>query len=60
MPGLQVLQLVHQEVEVLIADGGLVQHVITVVMLVKLLAELLDAFDFVHFFVVLTAKILFF
>ena len=60
MSGLQVLQLVHQEVEVLIADGRLVQHVITVVMFVKLLSELLDALYLVHFFVVLTAKILFF
>ena len=60
MSGLQVLQLVHEEVEVLIADGGLVQHIITVIMFVKLLAELLDALYFVHFFVVLTAKILLF
>jgi hypothetical protein len=29
-------------------------------MFVELLAELLDAFDLVHFFVVLTAKILLF
>ena len=36
------------EVEVLIADRRLVQHVIPVVMLVELLAELLDTLDLVH------------
>ena len=41
----------HEEVEVLIADGGLVQHVIAVIMFVKLLAELLDALYLVHCFI---------
>ena len=45
---LQVLQLVHQEVEFLVADGGLVQHVVAVVVLVQFLAQLLNTLYFVH------------
>ena len=48
---LQILQLMHEEVEVLIADGGLVQYIIAVIMFVKLLAELLDALYLVHCFI---------
>ena len=54
---LQVLQLMHEEVEVLIADGGLVQHIITVIMFVKLLAKLLDALYLVHIFLFVGCKI---
>ena len=43
MPGLQVLQLMHQEVELLVADDGLVEHIVTVVMLVQLAPQLLDS-----------------
>ena len=45
---LQVLQLMHQEVEFLIADGRLVQHVVTVVVLVQFLAQLVDSLYLVH------------
>ena len=48
MTGFQILQLVHHEVEFLVADGRLIQHVITVVMLVQLFPQLLYAFDFIH------------
>ena len=48
MLGLKVLKLVHHKVEVLVANGRLVQHIITVVMLVKLLAELLNTLYLVH------------
>jgi hypothetical protein len=40
MPGFQVFQLVHQEVEVLIADDGLVQYIVSVVVLMQLSAQL--------------------
>ena len=48
MSRLQVLQLMHQEVEVLIADGGLVQYVVTVIMFVKLFTKLYDSLFLVH------------
>ena len=48
MLGLQVLQLMHQEVELLIADRGLVQYVVSVVVLMQFFPKLFNAFDLVH------------
>ena len=45
---LQILQFVHHEVEFLIADRRLVQHVVAVVVLVQFLAQLLNTLYFVH------------
>ena len=45
---LQVLQLVHQQVEVVVADGGLVLYVVVVIMFVQLAAELRYAFCLRH------------
>ena len=45
---LQLLQLVHQLVEVIVADNGLVLDVVSVVMLVQLAPQLFYAFFLVH------------
>ena len=50
MACLQVLQLVHQEVEILVANCGLVEHVVAVVVLVQLAAKLFYSLLFVHKF----------
>ena len=47
----------HQEVEVLVADGRLVQYVVTVVMFVKLLAKLYDSLFLVHCLMILVTKV---
>ena len=46
--GLEVLQLVHEEVELLVGDNGSILHIVAVVMLVQFVAELHDAGCFVH------------
>ena len=48
MAGFQVLQLVHQLVEVVVADTRLVQHVIPVVMLMQLVPQLRYPLLLVH------------
>ena len=48
MTGFQLLQLMHQLVEVVVADGGLVQDVILVVMLVQFLSQLHYTLFLVH------------
>ena len=46
---LQLLQLTHHPVELLVADGGLVEHIVVMVVLVELPAQLLNAmFEHVH------------
>ena len=48
MPRLEVLQFMHHEVELLVGDDGSVLNVVAIVMLVQLIAQLQDAFRFVH------------
>ena len=45
---LQVLQFVHHEVELLVADRRLVQHIVPVVMLVQFFPQLYDSLFLVH------------
>lgn len=48
MAGLQILQFVHQLVEIVVADLGLVQHIILIVMLMQLASQLLNTLFLVH------------
>ena len=53
----EVLQFVHQEIELLIGNHRTVLHIVAVVMLVQLIAELHDACFFVHRIHIITAQI---
>src|SRR5215470_11213370 len=44
MPGLKLLQFVHKTIEFRIADLGIVEHVIAVLVMTNLLAKRLDRF----------------
>ena len=46
--GFQILQFVHQQVELLVADDGLVQHVVAIVVLVQFAAQLRYALLFLR------------
>ena len=48
MARLQLLQLLHEEVELLVVNDGLVQYVVAVVVLVQLASELFNAECLVH------------
>ena len=48
----------HQEVEVLVADGRLVQHVVAVVVFVQFLAQLYDSLFLIHCLQNLATKLL--
>ena len=48
MSGFQVLQFMHHEVEILITDHGLIEHIISIIMLVQLFAQLDDSIFFGH------------
>ncbi len=48
MPGLEVLQFVHQEVEFLVGNDRSILHIVAVVMSVQLIAKLQDACFLVH------------
>ena len=48
MAGLKILQFVHQLVEIVVADLGLVQHIILIVMVVQLAPQLLYSLFLVH------------
>ena len=48
VPGLEVLQFVHQEVELLVGNDRSILHIVAVVMSVQLIAQLQDACFLVH------------
>ena len=48
MTAFEVLQFVHEHIELLVRDGRLVEHVVIMIVLMQLLSEIYDAFCFVH------------
>ena len=48
MTAFEVLQFMHEHIELLVCDGGLVEHIVIMIVLVQLLSEIYDAFCFVH------------
>ena len=50
MLGFQILQLTHQEVKRLVVYLGCIQHIVTMVVLVKFLTQLIYSFYFVHIY----------
>ena len=48
MLGFQILQLTHQEIEGLVINLRCIQHIITMVVPVKLLTQLIYSFYFIH------------
>ena len=48
MARFEVLQLVHERVKFEVGNVGTIEHIVFVVVLVQLLAQLYDALSFVH------------